>query len=158
MRAVREALEAARSAAIELQSVKQTEALMRSHIGVGGHSYEAHPKVGIFDPSRKIVGLLAWEESSADTSHLEAIIGEGRQIVDGAAEWCDPLGLEVLTRYYLHGEALTRISRNLGNRLGGVLPYDPGERDKVVRRALQATVDGLEGVGMARLRQGLPPD
>lgn len=154
---VRDTLEAARASTIDLRRIEERTEILRQNIGVQGHSYEFHAKVGILDPSRQIDALLDWQDEHEGIEGLQECIEEARTIIEGAARIIDPLAVEALLGYYVEGKSMHAVAARL-------LVFAPtleemGETDRlqVVHAALEQTVSYLEGIGYARLRAlGLP--
>ena len=154
---VRDTFEAARASAIELRRIEHEAALRRSTIGVGGHSYEYHPKSGILDPSRKVIDLLDWEMEQEGGDGLRACISDARIILAGAARIIDPLAVDALRSYYTEGRSIRTVADSLRTHAPELGDMGDTERARIVGKAIERTVAFLEQIGYAHLRDmGLP--
>lgn len=154
---VREVLEAARDAALEIRLIEEQAEIRRAAIGVQGHSYEVHAKSGILDPMRKVDELLEWQEQEIDACNLRQPIDEAWDIVRGIARIADDLMVEVVTRYYLQGASWREILADSTDRIAEVIDaFDKlSERNKIlsIEGAVNDSIDQWEPIGIAHLKE-----
>lgn len=156
---VREVLEAARDAAIEIRRIEDEAEIRRESVGVQGHTYGFHPKNGILDPSRKIVDLIDWQESQIADAELERPITEAGDVIAGLRKMADPMTIEVITRYYLEGETFKDIIDGDGRKpaltdrtdvLDGI---DRTAQFRYVQETVRSLIGMSESIGIARLKE-----
>ena len=152
MGAVRDTLISAREASQELSRLRQQHQFLQDAIGVQGHSYGVHSKSGILDPMRRVVDLIEWEEDNSDLEELQDVIEEGKLLIDGAAILTDAFTLDVLQRYYLRGQGLPRIARELAPGVPGLDRLPEATQVAVLEDALANVVADLDRTGEARLK------
>lgn len=151
---VKEVLEAAREAALEIRRIEEQAELMRLSIGVQGHGYDVHSKSGILDPSRKIDELLAWEQEQVDVAELQGPIEDAAILVAGAEHVSDGLMVEVTTRYYLQAESWVEIARTLEARgIEYLQGHTRKDQIKILNGALEDAIANWERLGIAHLRE-----
>lgn len=152
---VREILEAAREAALEIRRIEEQSEIRRLAIGVQGHGYDFHSKTGVLDPTRKIDDLLVWEQETINTSFLLEPIEDAYEIIAGAEHISDTFTIEVVTRYYLQAESYVEIARDLADVRGLDVFQDMTRRSQIdmLKTAMVATLDVWQQIGIARLRE-----
>lgn len=153
---VREVLEAAREAALEIRKLEEQAELRREAIGVQGHnSFEVHAKSGILDPSRRIDELLDWQNEQVGIAELQDPISEAYVIVAGIERISDSLTVEVTTRYYLQAESWSSIARDLADvrRVDALLDLSRLEQVRLLSKALDISMQQWEQIGIAHLRE-----
>lgn len=152
---VREVLDAAREAALEIRRIEEQTEVRRQAIGVQGHSYGVHSKSGILDPSRKIDELMQWEQDLLDMPDLQEPIDEAYRVVAGASRCTSDLGIELVTRYYLQAESYVTIARDLADVRG--LDFVRELERKAQIEAIVTRIDDViarwEMLGIARLKE-----
>ena len=151
---VREILDAAREAVVRLRFIDEQTEIRRLAIGVQGHSYEVHPKVGIFDSTGKIDDLIAWEQECKGESGCEEIVDEARCLLAGVALVADPTLVEMATRHYLEAESWVSIARDMDDerhidQLSGLTRHDQVKRLKAV---MDVATSEWQRIGIARLK------
>ena len=152
---VREILDAAREAVVRLRYIDEQTEIRRLAIGVQGHSYEVHPKVGIFDSTGKIDDLIAWEQECRGASGYEDAVDEARSVLLGVSKVADPLLVEVAMRYYLDAESWVSIARDVGDvrqteNLVGLTRHEQVVR---LQRVMVAAMSEWDLIGIARLKE-----
>ena len=150
---VRDTLEAARESARDLQRIEERAELLRGSIGVQGHSYDFHAKVGILDPMRQVDALLDWQEEHEGIEGLKVCIEEARILIDGAARILDSLSIEALRGYYIEGRSIHAVVARLYPFSPTLMGMGEKDRQKVVQAAIDHTTEFLESVGYAHLRE-----
>lgn len=159
---VREVLDAARDAALEIRRIDEEAEVRRQSIGVQGHnSFEFHSKAGILDPSRKIDELLDWQSEMVEESDLLKPIDEAWVIVCGMQKVTDDFTVEIITRYYLQAESWREIV--IGNKAMGIAPMSDrreswrdlscGDQEKLLAKSVSCTISKLEEIGIAHLKE-----
>lgn len=152
---VREVLEAAREAAIQLRRLDEEAEIRREAIGPQGYSMGPHAKVGILDPMRHVDELLDWEQAQKSFPDLTLPLDEAWDVVSGIATISDELTLDMVSRYYLQGEPWTSIARDYGDKRG-INDLVGLSRAKQVER-LQGVMDESfkvwEHIGIAHLKE-----
>lgn len=161
---VREVLEAAREAAVELRMIEEQAEMRLQSIGVQGHnSFEVHAKTGILDPMRHVVELMDWQSELVDLERLREPIAEASCIVSGISHISDSLTVEIVTRYYLQGESWREIVDGY-DRHGVRVPPMAERADALsgvprtkqfewLSKAMDAVIDQWERVGIAHLKE-----
>lgn len=158
---VKEVLEAAREAAIEIRRIEEEAEIRRQRIGVQGHGYDVHSKSGILDPMRKVDDLLEWQESQYDNSDILPPIDEGYELVAGIERISDPFTVEVVTRYYLQGESWREIVEGLpvgmtpiSERSNGLLSgLSHSDQIKVLVKSVDESIKEWERIGIPHLKE-----
>ena len=151
---VREILDAAREAVVRLRFIEEQTEIRRLAIGVQGHSYEVHPKVGIFDSTGKIDDLMAWEQECKGESGCEETIDEARCILAGVARIADPTLVEIASRHYLEAESWVSIAREMGDErqihhLAGLTRH---EQVRILKAVMDVAIYEWQRIGIARLK------
>ena len=161
---VREVLQAARDAAVEIRRLEEQVEIRRQLIGVQGHnSFEVHGKTGVLDPMRHVVELMDWQDELVEKEDLTAPIEDAFLIVKGISHISDSLTLEVVTRYYLQGESWREIVdgylRN-GERMppieerADVLKGVPRAKQfEWLSKAMAMAIENWERIGIAHLKE-----
>lgn len=157
---VREVLEAAREAAIEIRRIEEEAVIRRELIGVQGYSIGIHPKTGIFDSTAKIDAFVDWQAERISSAELRRPIDEAYEVIAGMERViCDPVTIEVMTRYYCQGETYKAIIDGEGDMpaltdrtdvLDGLTRTD---QFRCLQKAVSAVVAECETVGIARLKE-----
>lgn len=160
---VREVLQAAREAAVEIRSIEEQAQIRRDAIGVQGHGYGFHSKSGILDPTRKIDELICWEQERVGDEYLRQPIDEAWDVIAGARHISDDAMIQVVTRYYLQAESWHEI---VGGwvRNGQVMPpiaetipsFEGKSHElqvKLLSKSIDANIEEWESVGIAKLRE-----
>lgn len=150
---VRDVLEAAFEAAVEIRRIEEQAEIRRSAIGVQGHSYGMHAKSGIFDPSRKVIDLMDWETEMVNAENLQEPIEEAYEIVAGIATISDDSTVEVLTRRYLQAESWVDIARDIERRTESFRRLNRGEQVQCLKDAMNHSISQWESIGIARLKE-----
>lgn len=161
---VREVLEAAREAAVELRTIEEQAEIRLQSIGVQGHNnFEIHAKVGILDPMRHVVELIDWQADLTDVDRLRDPIADAYGIVSGISHISDGVTVELVTRYYLQGESWREIVD--GYVRGGERMTPISEREHALKglsrakqierlsKAMDVAIDGWERIGIAHLKE-----
>lgn len=161
---VREVLEAAREAAIEIRKLEEQMEVKLQSIGVQGHnSFEVHAKSGVLDPMRHVVDLMDWQTCMVNREDLQVAINEAYQIVVGISRITDDFTVEVITRYFLQGETWKEIVD--GYEYGDQKMSPITERTKlldglkradqfnVIEESMNASITQLEKIGIAHLKE-----
>lgn len=159
---VREVLDAARDAALEIRRIEEEAEIRRQSIGVQGHSsFEFHSKTGILDPSRKIDELLDWQSEMVSESVFLKPIDEGWEIVRGMQKITDDFTVEIITRYFLQAESWHEII--VGNSATGVASMSErreswrelsySDQLKLLTESVDSTIESLEEIGIAHLKE-----
>lgn len=159
---VREVLAASREAAVELRLIREQAEIRLQSIGVQGHnSFEVHAKTGILDPMRHVIELMDWEADITDVDRLKDPIAEAQDIVRGIGRIADPLTMELVTRYYLHGESWREIVD--GNSATGVAPIaeradalagvQRSKQFEWLSKAMDEAIGQWERIGIAHLKE-----
>lgn len=149
---VREVLDAAREAALEIRRIEEEAELRRESVGPQGHGYEAHPKTGILDPMRHVDDLIEWELAQVNVAELQEPIAEAAEIVAGIDKIGDHNVTETVTRYYLQGESWHEVVVAMEDRanLSG-LPRKT--QIKCLKEALKPSMELWESIGIAKLKE-----
>lgn len=153
---VREVLDAAREAALEIRRLEEQIEIRRQAIGVQGHnSFEVHPKTGILDPMRHVVEYLDWSENIADTDGLNEPIYDAYEIMHGIERVSDSLSVELATRYYLQAESWPSIARDLGEvrHIEALADLDRSEQIRILIKAMEEAVAEWDRIGIAHLKE-----
>lgn len=156
---VREVLDAAREAAIEMRRIEEEAEARRSGIGVQGHTYGFHAKNGILDPMRKVDDLIAWQEQQVSSAELGKPIAEAYEILCGIEKVSDSMTVEVMTRYYCKGESMKSIIDGTGDtpalskRIGSLSDMTRPQQFRTLERAMRTVIDFCESIGIAHLRE-----
>lgn len=156
---VRELLNAARDSAVELRRIDEEAELKREAIGVQGHGYGMHSKVGIRDPARRIDELLDWENAQRTMPDITAPIDEAWDVMSGVSLVTDDATLDVAVRYYLQGESWREIvdghngSKPASEMFDGLTGMRRDEQLKILPKAMDETVGHWEAYGIAHLKE-----
>lgn len=150
---VRDVLEAAFEAAVEIRRIEEQIEARRSAIGVQGHSYGVHAKTGILDPSRKVDDLMDWEMELVNVDELQKPIEEAYRIVAGVATFADDSTVEVVTRRFLQGESWVEIARDIERRTESFKRLKRGEQVRCLKEAMDHSILDWEKIGIARLKE-----
>ena len=160
---VREVLLAAREAAVELRRIDEEAKLKREAIGVQGHGYESHSKVGVRDPMRKCDELLDWEVAQKSMPDITGPIDEAWDVVSGIERVTDPATLEVVNRYYLQGESWREIidgyrtSYNtvtpISERMKALAEMSRSEQFRELPKYIDCAIAQWEAYGIAHLKE-----
>ena len=156
---IKEVLDSAREAALEIRRMEEESELRRQQIGVQGHSYGAHSKNGIRDPMRKVIELIDWEKERIASLRLNDAIEEGYEIVAGLEKVTDPATVEVLTRYYLQGESWMDIvsGKNgvgpISERIDLLVGHKYDTQVKILSSSIDGTIQSWESIGIAHLKE-----
>ena len=157
---VREMLEAAREAAIEVRRIEEEAVIRREAIGVQGYSIGVHPKTGIFDSTARIDAFVDWQAERVSSAELRRPIAEAHELMAGISRViCDPVTIEVMTRYYCEGETYRSIIDGDGrvpaltDRTDVLDGLTRTEQFSCLQRAVSAVVSQCEAVGIARLKE-----
>lgn len=161
---VREVLEAAREAAIELRKLEEQMEVKLQSIGVQGHnSSEIHAKSSVLDPMRHVVELMDWQTVATNREDLQAAINEAYQIVAGISHITDGFTVEVVTRYYLQGESWKEIVDGYeydGQRMTPITERTKlldglkrADQFKVLEEAMKESIAQWERIGIAHLKE-----
>lgn len=150
---VRDVLEAAFEAAVEIRRIEEQVETRRASIGVQGHTYDMHAKTGILDPSRKVDDLMDWEMELVNTDELQKPIEEAYEIVAGIATFADDTTIEVVTRRYLQGESWVEIARNVERRTESFKRLKRSEQVRCLKEAMDHSILEWEKIGIAKLKE-----
>lgn len=161
---VREVLEAAREAAVELRTIEEQAEMRLQAIGVQGHnSFEVHAKVGILDPMRHVIDLLDWRADLVNVEGLREPISDAYDILRGISHISDDLTVEVVSRYYLQGESWREIvdgCDHSGHRMPPIAERTDSlsgvPRSKQIEwlsKAMETAIDEWEHIGIAHLKE-----
>lgn len=156
---LRELLEAARGAAIEIRRIEEQVELRRQRIGVQGHGYDVHGKSGILDPMRKIDELIDYQHSVfIERSDFTRTIEEAWRVMRGIATFADDLSVEIATRYYLQAEDWLEIvdangDHPISERVEFLQGCDVDKQLSLLRRAMDVRIAEWEQVGIAKLKE-----
>lgn len=161
---VREVLQAARDAAVEMRRIDEQAEIRRQLIGVQGHnSFDVHGKSGILDPMRHVIELMDWQEEVVSKDDLQVPIDEAYQIVKGISHISDGLTLEVVTRYYLQGESWGEIINGyerdgekmppISERTDVLAGVSKAKQHKWLSKAMSMAIDEWERIGIAHLKE-----
>ena len=153
---VREVLDAAREAALEIRRLEEQAEMRWQAIGVQGHnSFEVHPKSGILDPMRHVIEYLDWSEDAIDTEGLNEPINDAYEILRGIEHVADPLSVELATRYYLQAESWPSIARDLGEvrHIEALADLDRSEQIRILIKAMEEAVAEWDRIGIAHLKE-----
>jgi hypothetical protein len=150
---VRNILETARDAVLQIRRFKDEMAVMESDIGVHGHGYDYHQKTGILDPMRKVDAILDARSSvSINEPELQLAIDEAREIVAGISHIADPVTVESVEMYYLCASSWLAVGDMVAEKTGMMRDMDRKERAEKVECALENQIRQWEAIGVARLR------
>lgn len=161
---VREVLQAARDAAVEIRTLEEQAEIRRQLIGVQGHNnFEVHPKMGVLDPMRHVIDLMDWQDEIIDRGDLRAPIEDAFILVKGISHICDGLTLEIVTRYYLQGESWREIVDGY-ERDGEKMPPIEERTDALknvprakqfdwLKKAMGMAIEQWERIGIAHLKE-----
>lgn len=160
---VREVLQAAREAAVEIRTMEEQAQIRREAIGVQGHGYGFHSKTGILDPTRKIDELMLWEEERVGADHLREPIDEAWDVIAGATRIADDVTIQVVTRYFMQAESWSEIVSGLtrdGQRMPPMSESVEALRGKphadqvtMLSASVFACIGEWESIGIARLKE-----
>lgn len=161
---VREVLESAREAAIQIRKIEEQAEIKQQSIGVQGHnSFEVHAKSGVLDPMRHVIELMDWQSETIGISDLQPCIDEAFVIVSGISHITDDFTIEVVTRYYLQGESWKEIiggyERNgvrmppLSERTDLLNGLKRHEQVGVLKAAMENSIEQWEKIGIAHLKE-----
>lgn len=153
---VREVLNAAREAAIEIRRIEEQAQLKRESVGVQGHTYGFHTKNGILDPTRKIDDLILWEQQEIGSEELNQPIEEAVSVVDGISRIADSLSVELVTRYYLQAESWNEIARDLSSKdrnITALCGLSRSEQVNLLIKTMDAAIAQWETIGLAHLKE-----
>lgn len=160
---VREVLQAAREAAVEIRTMEEQAQIRREAIGVQGHGYGFHSKAGILDPTRKIDELILWEEERVGADYLREPIDEAWDVISGATHIADDVTIQVVTRYFLQAESWSEIVSGW-TRNGQVMPpisesietlggNTHADQVKILSASILANIGEWESIGIAKLKE-----
>lgn len=150
---VRDVLELAREAAIEIRRYEDELQLKLEAIGPQGYSMGPHSKNGILDPMRKVDDLIDAQASVPDRSELQRSIDEGYEIMAGIERVSDPVSVEVATRYYLQGESWRDVARSLEGRSEALSGRSRNEQVTLLQRAMDSMLSFWDEIGIAHLKE-----
>lgn len=153
---VREVLDAAREAALEIRRMEEQVEIRRQAIGVQGHnSFEVHPKSGILDPMRHVIEYLDWSEDAIDTEGLNEPIDDAYEIMRGVERVADPLSVELATRYYLQAESWPSLARDLGDvrHIDTLSDLSRSDQISILVKAMEEAVAEWDRIGIAHLKE-----
>lgn len=150
---VREVLEQAREAALQIRKIEEEAELRRQRIGPQGYSMGVHAKNSILDPMRKVDDLIAWETERRQDPELSGPIDYAYQLVSGIEKLADTTTLEAITRYYLQGDELPFIIRDLEQRHGFMRGADYAKQEAALTTAMDKGLSEWESIGIAHLRE-----
>ena len=161
---VREVLQAARDAAVEIRMLEEQAEIRRHLIGVQGHNnFEVHPKMGVLDPMRHVIEFMDWQDEIVGREDLSVPIEEAFVIVKGISHISDGLTLEIVTRYYLQGESWREIIDGYERADEKMPPIE--ERSKALKgvprakqfewlkKAMNMEIEQWERIGIAHLKE-----
>ena len=158
---VRDVLEQAREAALEIRRAEEELQVQMESIGPQGYSMGVHAKHGILDPMRKVDAMIDYAETSIDYELLNQTVDEGVAVVAGIAKVSDPLTVEVVTRYYLQAESWSDIVK--GNPANGTKPLAERHESlsgmsntrltKLLKLSVNEMIDRWESIGIAHLKE-----
>lgn len=161
---VREVLEAAREAAVEIRKLEEQMEFRRQAIGVQGHNnFEMHAKSGILDPMRHVIELMDWQSEYVGRGDLQAPINDAYQLICGISHITDDFTVEVVTRFYLQGESWREILEGYehdGVRMPPITErtnlFDGlrrSDQTTILKRAMSNAIDAWESIGIAHLKE-----
>ena len=154
---VREVLDSARDAALEIRNIEEQAEIRRSAIGVQGHSYGVHSKSGILDPMRKVDELLEWQEQEISAHELTKSIDEAWELVRGIQKVADDYKVEIVVRYYLQAESWREIVESETARIAEHIElFDKltqNQRIKAIQTAINDSMVQWESIGIAHLKE-----
>ena len=152
---VREVLEAARDAALQIRRIEEEFELKRQAIGPQGYSVGPHSKNGVLDPMRKVDEMLDAQDELVDIAELQDPLDEAWDVVSGMSHIVDDLTVELATRYYLQAESWTSIARDLADerKLKVLVGMPRGEQAALLSKTMDAAIDGIEYLGIAHLKE-----
>lgn len=161
---VREVLQAARDAAVEIRTLEEQAEIRRQLIGVQGHNnFEVHPKMGVLDPMRHVIDLMDWQDEIIDRGDLRAPIEEAFVLVKGISHICDGLTLEIVTRYYLQGESWREIVDGyerdgekmppIEERTDALKNVPRAKQFDLLKQAMSMAIEQWERIGIAHLKE-----
>ena len=150
---VRDVLELAREAAMEIRRSEEDMQLRLEAIGPQGYSIGPHSKNGILDPMRKVDDLIDAQSAGVDLSRLQEPIDEAYEVMSGIERVADSLSVEVATRYVLQAESWRELARSLEDRVDTLAGRTRDEQVELLRRATDAVIADWEKLGVARLKE-----
>lgn len=150
---VQDVLEAAREAAIEIRRIEEQKQARLTALGPGGHTYDAHPKVGILDPMRHMDALMDWQDEQMHALNLQPPIEDGYTLMSGIERVADSFDVEVATRYYLQAESWREIARSLEGRVEFLQGHTRDEQVLILSKSLEHCVEQWNSIGIAHLKE-----
>ena len=150
---VREVLDAAREAALEIRRIEDEAEIRREAVGPQGHSYDPHPKSGILDPMRHVDDLIEWEMAQINVAELQEPIAEAADIVRGIDRLGDHGATEIVTRYYLQGESWHEIVSAMESHTDYLKGLPRKTQIKCLKEAIGPSIDLWESIGIAKLKE-----
>ena len=150
---VQDVLEAAREAAIEIRRIEEQKQARLMALGPGGHTYDAHPKVGILDPMRHMDALIDWQDEQMHALNLQPPIEDAYTIMRGIERVADSMDVEVATRYYLQAESWREIARSLEDRIEELQGLTRDDQVTVLSKSLENCVKQWDRIGIAHLKE-----
>lgn len=152
---VREVLDAARDAALQIRHIEEDLELKKQAIGPQGYNVGPHSKHGILDPMRKVDEMLDAQHELVDVAELQEPLDEAWDVVHGMAKIADDLTVEMVTRYYLQAESWNSIARDLSEvrHVESLSGMRRGEQVALLSRTMDASIEQWEHIGIAHLKE-----
>lgn len=150
---VRDVLELARDAALEIRRSEEEMQLKLEAIGPQGYSVGPHSHVGILDPMRKVDDLMDAQAAQIDLHKLQEPIEEGYDLMAGIEQVTDSLTVEVATRYWLQAESWREVARTVEHRIPELESKTREQQVVLLKNSMDTLVSEWEKVGVARLKE-----
>jgi len=152
---VREILDAARDAALQIRRIEEELELKQQAIGPQGYSVGPHSKNGILDPMRKVDEMLDAQHELADVAELQEPLDEAWDVVRGIEKIADSLTVELVIRYYLHAESWSVIARDLSDNrhVESLVGITRSEQIVLLSKTMDVAISQWEQTGIAHLRE-----